>query len=682
MRVRPLTSATARGALFAAAPAPIALIGWWRGAAAATAGAEVLIPAGFAAFGFAAAAGLLAVRPAFSRTIAGLAIACLLYVAGPSLVVSPAMTLLLGVVLLLAYMALRTVTAPGIVTSGTNADRARPSGQAARGAAGAALALWLLSRLAGAANDDDPIGYIAIAVSQGLASLLVLRWAIVFRWVYPRRALVIIFALAAIIFVMWQLSHDWWRYSGIAALHSIVVLLVVPGTSASDDSHTGNWWDPIFGHPERLFVATFAVLCTIGALLLAIPASSADGLPIAIEDAAFTSVSAVCVTGLTVVDTGHAFSPLGQGFVLLLIQAGGLGIMTFSTAAIRLLGRRMSLRHEGVVARLVSSQDRSQVFNTTVRLLLFTFTVEAVGALLLFIAFTLQGIPLGEAVWHAVFTAISAFCNAGFALHSDSLVSMNGDPIVLHTVAILIILGGLSPAVVLAIPSSLRRRRPIPPQARLALVTTGVLLLVGFGTYLAVEWSTTLKGLPIGDRIQNAWFQSVTLRTAGFNSVDFSALQPATLVMMMTLMFIGGSPGGTAGGIKTTTLGVLVTAVVAAIRGRHEIVIYGRRVSIRTVFRAAANVAASVAVVLLGLLLLTLTQNMSLRHASFETVSAFGTVGLTIGGTSELDTVGKVIVMAIMFIGRVGALTILVFLSQGARDDADWRRPEVDIDVA
>lgn len=680
MRVRPLTSATARGALFAAAPAPIALIGWWRGASAATAGAEVLIPAAFAAFGFALAAALLAVRPAFSRTIAGLAIACLLYVAAPSLVASPAMTLLLGVVLLAAYLALRTVTAPAVAVTGTNADRARPSGQAARGAAAAALGLWILSRLAGAANDHDPVGYVAIAVSQGLASLLVLRWALVFRWVYPRRALVVLLTLAAVVAIMWQLSDAWWRFSGIAALHSLVVLTLVP--SGSPDTHTADWWDPIFSHPERLFVATFAVLCTIGALLLAIPASSATGAAITIEDAAFTSVSAVCVTGLTVVDTGHAFSPLGQAFVLLLIQAGGLGIMTFSTAAIRLLGRRMSLRHEGVVARLVSSQDRSQVFNTTVRLLVFTFTIEAVGAVILFVSFSLHGIPLGQAAWHAVFTAISAFCNAGFGLRSDSLISMNGDPLVLHTVALLIILGGLSPGIVLSIPSSLRRGRRIPPQARLALVTTGVLLLVGFGTYLALEWSTTLKGLSVGDRIQNAWFQSVTLRTAGFNSVDFTGLQPATLLMMMALMFIGGSPGGTAGGIKTTTLGVLVRAVISAVRGRHEIVMYGRRVSIRTVFRAAANVAAGAATVLIGLLLLLLTQNMSLKEASFETVSAFGTVGLTIGGTSQLDTVGKAIVMIIMFVGRVGALTIMVFLAQKARDDADWRRPEVDIDVA
>jgi trk system potassium uptake protein len=364
-----------------------------------------------------------------------------------------------------------------------------------------------------------------------------------------------------------------------------------------------------------------------------------------------------------------------------LIQLGGLGIMTFSTAAMHLLGRRMSLRHEGAVAGLISPQNRGQLFRATRRLIAFTLTAEALGAVCLLVAFMGLGDSLPQALWRAVFTAVSAFCNAGFALQSDNLVSYQHNPWVLHVVAALIITGGLSPLGVLCIPQVLRHTgRPVAAQLKLALITTLLLLVVGCGFIAAVEWTNTLAGLSLWHRFHNAWFQSVTLRTAGFNSVDIAAVHPATLTLMIVWMFIGGSPGGTAGGIKTTTVAILVLAFVAAMRGRWTVTCFGRRLSHRTVYKATAIATVGTVVVLLSLIVMQLTQAMPTGMALFEVVSALGTVGLSIGGSSLLDGVGKALIMTCMFMGRVGPLTLFMFLSHRLQQTV-WERPEEEIEV-
>jgi trk system potassium uptake protein TrkH len=285
------------------------------------------------------------------------------------------------------------------------------------------------------------------------------------------------------------------------------------------------------------------------------------------------------------------------------------------------------------------------------------------------------------ALWRGVFTSISAFCNAGFALQSDSLIPYQQSPLVLHAIGALIVLGGLSPLAVFALPAVLRRSpAPVPAQARLALSAAGVLLVGGFFFMLTFEWSHSLRGLGIADKLHNAWFQSVTLRTAGFNSVDISLVRPATLILMLSWMFIGGSPGGTAGGVKTTTVSVLALSVLQAIRGQWTLEVFGKRVPERT--RAKAAVVASVAALtgLTALVAVLLTQNMPPRMAVFEVVSALGTVGLSIGGTAELDGIGKAIIIVCMFVGRVGGLTLLMFLST-RRAPPTIGRPAEEIDV-
>jgi trk system potassium uptake protein len=313
--------------------------------------------------------------------------------------------------------------------------------------------------------------------------------------------------------------------------------------------------------------------------------------------------------------------------------------------------------------------------------ILYWFTTEALGAACLFVAFVGHSDSLWQALWQALFTSVSAFCNAGFALQSDNLMSYQGQPWVLHVVAALIITGGLSPLVVLSIPDVLRRTgRPVAAQIKLALSTTLLLLVVGGVFILMVEWGNTLGGLPLWHRVHNAWFQSVTLRTAGFNSIDIAAVRPATLTLMIVWMFIGGSPGGTAGGIKTTTVATLVLAVVAAVRGRWTVTCFRRRLSHRTVYKATAIATVGAVVVLLSLLMMQLTQAMPTGTALFEVVSALGTVGLSIGGTSFLDEVGKLLIMVCMFMGRVGPLTLFMFLSYRMQQTV-WERPEEEIEV-
>ncbi len=326
--------------------------------------------------------------------------------------------------------------------------------------------------------------------------------------------------------------------------------------------------------PARMLVTTFFGLGVGGGLLLWLPVSSTGG-DVTLLDAVFTAFSASCVTGLAVVDTPTAWTGVGQVLILLLIQVGGLGIMAFPTVGLSLLGRRMSMKHEAAVAQLFSDEDRGRLVESLKGMLRLTFATEALGALALWPAFVAHDeTGLGDALWKAVFTSVSAFCNAGFALDSDSLVPYAGAPWVLGVVGVLITVGGLGPAVVLGVVEWRQTRRLTAP-VRLVLTASGVLVALPACLFVGLEWKSSRGGLPFVDRFTNALFQSVTLRTAGFNSVDFGLLRPVTLVVMMVPMLIGGSPGSTAGGVKTTAFALLVLYVIAVLRGRSRPVYAG-----------------------------------------------------------------------------------------------------------
>jgi trk system potassium uptake protein TrkH len=438
--------------------------------------------------------------------------------------------------------------------------------------------------------------------------------------------------------------------------------------------------ESLFLHPEGAVVMFFLIICTIGTVILYAPVSAASTEGLSLLDSAFTAVSAACVTGLVVLDTVSDFSYFGQFIIVLLIQVGGLGIMTMSSLLILFVGRRLTLMQEDAIVDSSGTMLRGEVFSSLKKVLYVTFTAESIGAMILTFMFLTTGDSLPTALWRGVFTAISAFCNAGFALQPASMIPYQSHPGILHTVAVLVILGGLSPTFILSM-SRLFRGPQLPLQFRLVAFANAVLLVGGTLVFLLLEWNQSLGGLDLSDKLHNSWFQSVTSRTAGFNSLDMNFLQPATQFILMTLMFIGGSPGGTAGGIRVTTFMILLFTVLSVAKGQTEVRAFQRNISRKTVYRATTVATCGLLTGFFGLLSLLTTQKLDPVEALFETISALGTVGLSMGTTAELDQIGKVIIMLVMFLGRVGSLSVILYLGQQTKR-ANWKIPEEDISVA
>jgi len=545
-----------------------------------------------------------------------------------------------------------------------------------RASAIGALGAWFAAAALGLAKGWGGMAFAVVALLTPLvmgAGLLRRREALRLRpWAT-------ILVMAAVVAVASALAAVTWRIPGV----SITCLAVVPVAALAlvrrpeAASSRDEWWEVLLGRPAHLLGMTFLATCLVGGILLSLPVCAARQ-PIALVDAFFTATSAVCVTGLVVLDTPLDFTAAGEAAILGLIQVGGLGIMTFSTAAIVMLGQRMSLKHEEAVGEIVGGKGRAELTAALARMLAMTFGAELCGALVLFACFAADGDGAGAAAWRALFTSVSAFCNAGFGLQSDNLVTYQRHTIVLHTVSLLIILGGLGPAVVAALPTAIRRRR-LPLVPRIVIVTTAVLVAVPALLLLPLEWGGTLRDLTPWQAFSNAWLQSVTCRTAGFNSVDIAAYHPASITLTEILMFIGGSPGGTAGGIKTTTAVILLLAIAAMLRGRPQVVVGGWRLPHITVYKASAVATLYMLAVLAGFLALQLTQDIDATSALFEVISALGTVGLSIGATLRLDEAGKIIIMICMFAGRVGPLTLALMLGSGR--GGKWAEPEQEVPI-
>lgn len=681
--------ATISGVLMALGPVPLALISWahgpaiWRDSPPLAAAALICMLAlmGGGLFIYEA--------PRIGRALATAGLVSTLMLIASELAFSPALALSL---LLPLTAVVSTLYGVNPFAEGKGPGSGAVVTRRARGAALGAMLFWIVLGLMD--SHDHPMNMVALASSLAASLVLSMQWLAREGRRNPQRAA--LWAGAALLVTAGAVARQggWQHSTNIAALLPVATLFILPASSRWLPAvERVDWWEPVLGHPARLLAATFLALSAGGTLLLALPVCAASQHSIGFMNAAFTAVSAVCVTGLAVLDTPRDFSFVGQLGILVLIQLGGLGIMTFSTAAMRLLGRRLSLSHEGAVAGLMSAEDRSQLFRATLRLIGFTVIVEIVGALCLTAAFYYHGDQvdqsmgqsmgqsLGQSLWRGIFTSISAFCNAGFALHSDSLIGYQHSPLVLHIIGVLIIAGGISPMAVLAVPALARgHKHRVSTQTKLVLTTTAILLVAGFLAIAVIEWDASLAGMPVADRLHNAWFQSVTLRTAGFNSIDIAAVQPATYALMLAWMFIGGSPGGTAGGIKTTTAAVLALSVAATMRGRTSAHAFGRSLSHKTMYKAMAIVTVGATAVFAAFLAMQLTQGIAPGSALFEVVSALGTVGLSVGATAELDGVGKVIIIACMFMGRVGSLTLFMFLSGRMMRDA-WRRPEEAIEV-
>jgi trk system potassium uptake protein len=420
--------------------------------------------------------------------------------------------------------------------------------------------------------------------------------------------------------------------------------------------------------PALLVLSTFAAVAACGAMLLTFPAA-ATGVRLGPLDALFTSVSATCVTGLIVVDTPTAFSVFGEVIILVLIQIGGLGMMVLSTFATVILGGRLTLRGEQALGHMLELKTPGHAYRLVRFIVAATLATEAVGAALLSFAFYQHGLEPAEAVWRGVFHSVSAFCNAGFALQPDSIVMFGSDTFALAVHACLIVLGGLGFVVLAWLWSRYVRRIPgrAPVQVRVVLWLSAMLLIAGALVYGLLEWNASLAGLSTYEKLLNAAFQSVTMRTAGFNSVDLTLMRPASILLMLGFMFIGASPGGTGGGIKVTTVAVLAAAVPEVIGLRGGATLFGRSVPAVTLQRAATIAVVATATAGLSLFLLLITEDAPFIVLAFEVISALGTVGLSLGVTGSLSAMGKAVIIATMFIGRVGPLTLALALGSQSK---------------
>ncbi len=393
--------------------------------------------------------------------------------------------------------------------------------------------------------------------------------------------------------------------------------------------------------------------------------------------ALFTSTSAVCVTGLVVVDTGTYWSSFGQAVILLLIQLGGLGIMTSATLFSILLGRQIGFKERLMIRESLNQVNVAGVVRLVKYVVLFTVVIEVFFALILTLRLS-QDIAGAKSLWYGVFHAISAFNNAGFDLFGDfrSIAHYAADPFITFGIALPVIIGGLGFSVISEMVGRKKWRR-FSLHGKLVLITTVLLLAAGTIVFLALEYHNALSGLPLGVKVQSAFFQSVTPRTAGFSTVDVGALFPTTLFFFCILMFIGGSPGSTAGGVKTTTFALLGLSVSSLASGHAEPVVFGRRLPLAQVFRAMTIIFMALSWISLAVLVLLISEQQNFLVLLFETFSAFGTVGLSMGVTPDLTPVGRIVIILTMFIGRLGPLTVAFALAQRRR--AVLRYPEEQI---
>jgi trk system potassium uptake protein TrkH len=429
--------------------------------------------------------------------------------------------------------------------------------------------------------------------------------------------------------------------------------------------------------PSQLFVASFLLLIGLGTVGFRVLPGLYTGTPLGWLDALFTATSAVCVTGLIVVDTATYFTTWGQAYILLLIQLGGLGIISFTSVIIVALGRRLSLRHEAVATGAAAVTSDIDYRDLARAVFVFTAGTEIVGALALY-ACWVPSLGWAGAAWPSVFHSISAFCNAGFSTFSNSLVAFRLNEPLLLVVMALIVVGGLGFLTLEELTlwgrsRAKRSRFRLSTHSQIVLGTTALLIAVGWAVFTWFEWSHALGDMPVVARLVNGLFGSITPRTAGFNTIDYGDAHPSTNVLTMLLMAVGGSPGSTAGGIKTTTFALLGLLALSRLRGFPTTNVLGRTVPEETVSRATGLFVLAIGLVTVAVFLFSATELPGplapnphggfLEHL-FEAVSAFNTVGLSMGVTDALSAPGRWITIVCMVIGRVGPLTVAAAMSR------------------
>lgn len=417
-------------------------------------------------------------------------------------------------------------------------------------------------------------------------------------------------------------------------------------------------------NPPRILALGFGGLILLGAFLLNLPIASQDGQSIGFINSFFTAASSVCVTGLVVVNTAYHWTLFGQIVIITLIQMGGLGFMTLATIVALVMGKKISLKERLVIKEQLNQETMSGLVRLTKYVILATFIIEGLGALLLATRFIPEyGIKTG--IWYSVFHAISAFCNAGFDILGDSIAPYVGDAVINLTICGLIILGGLGFTVYIDIFRNKIFRR-FHLHTKLVLLITAFLLIGGAVIFYLLEMNNpeTLANLSFSERVLASFFQSTVPRTAGFYSVNMGSLYDTSVFLLIILMFIGGSPGSTAGGIKTTTFGALVLTTMSVIRGDKDVVVFKKRLSYDVINKAIAIIMVELLIVIGVSFILTITESAGFLDLLFETTSAIATVGLTTGITPDLSDFGKVLLSVTMYVGRVGPLTMAFAFSR------------------
>lgn len=433
--------------------------------------------------------------------------------------------------------------------------------------------------------------------------------------------------------------------------------------------------------PSQILVAGFAAIILAGAVLLTLPVAVRPGEEISFLTALFTATSAVCVTGLVVVDTVTHWTLFGQVVILSLIQVGGLGFMTMATFFAMLLGRRIGLRQRLIIQESLNQTNVAGIVRLARYVLLFTFIAEFGFAAILAIRWSFD-LGWQKGLWYGIFHSISAFNNAGFDLFGDfrSLTGYAGDITVNLCITTLIILGGIGFSVIVDLFRRFREPRRLSLHTKLTLSVTGILILAGTILIYFLELNNTLEPLSPQGKVLAAYFQAVTPRTAGYNTLDIGALHSATQFLIVILMFIGASPGSTGGGIKTTTMGALAISIWSMIKGKADAEVFHRRVGQEQIYKSVAILLMATTLVIIMALLLSITEDADFLTVLFETTSAFGTVGLSMGLTPKLTAAGRVLIILTMFLGRVGLLTVAFAMAQGRRKTS-LRYPEEKIVV-
>lgn len=479
-----------------------------------------------------------------------------------------------------------------------------------------------------------------------------------------RRYIFSLIIFVPVLITLGDIEFTYWL-SAVHLFSTVISIYEKKGTKSVVDEIGSSFLFRLKLDPAQVVLLSFAGVILTGALVLYLPVSAAPGKSVQFIDALFMSTSATCVTGLSSISIMDEFSIFGQIVLFALVQIGGLGIMTLSSSMAVIMGKNLAMREQVIMQDVLDASSSQELLNLIIDIIRFTFMIEFIGSILLTIGFYQEGLEIGQSLYYGFYHGISAFCNAGFALFNNNLEDFKFTPIIHFTIGFLIIFGGIGFAVIQDVKNTIFRERrgwqDLSVHTKIVLVTNTALLLGGTMYLFFGEFLHSFADMTMWEKFQVSFFQSVTTRTAGFNSINLNTLHPHCIYMMILLMFIGASPGSTGGGVKTTTFAILLQSVKAALQGKRNVQFFERTIPPQTVVKSIAIFIVSlITVSLCVLVMMRLEPDKNFLAIFFEVMSAFATAGLSLGITPFLSALGKFTLVVLMFIGRVGPLTLVL----------------------